>query len=126
MCIVYLIFTMNLIITEQLIDLLSDTKDHTVNDKHYKFLGKGGDGIIYLCDNKVIKIYKRFNMNLILKEFYVVGLLQELKNINRNVISIDRYYLALSHPVMVMEAMDGNLSEWCEKIINDKLSSPKD
>lgn len=113
--------TDNIIISNSMIDkLIKNQKDQIIGNKEFKFLGKGGEGVVFLCEGKVVKIYTRVDMNAILKEFYVVGVLQELNNINKNVIHIDRYYLATSHPVMIMELMDGNLSEWCDLMVNNK------
>lgn len=113
--------TDNIIISNSLIErLIKNQKDQTIDGKQFKYLGKGGEGVVFLCEEKVIKIYTRVDMNAILKEFYVVGVLQELKKVNKNVIQIDRYYLSTSHPVMIMELMDGNLSEWCDLMVNNK------
>lgn len=109
------------IITNAIIDkLLKNPKDQTVEGKYFKYLGKGGEGVVFLCNEKVIKIYTHVVMNAILKEFYVVGLLQQLDKVNRNVIRVDKYYLSTSYPVMIMEHMDGNLSEWCDLMVNNK------
>jgi serine/threonine protein kinase len=115
-----------IIITDSLLDKLlqkDNYQDKTINNVLYKFLGKGGDGIVFLSQNRVIKIYTRVIMNTILKEFYVVGLLQELKYINQNVIHIDRYYLSTKYPVLIMEPMDGSLEDFCEiaKNINNDM-----
>ena len=63
----------NLIISESLIiKLINDQSDQNIDNKHYKYLGKGQEGVVFLCDEKVIKIYTRINMDAIIKEFYVL------------------------------------------------------
>jgi len=58
-------------------------------------------------------------MNIIVKEFYVFGLLKELKC--PNVVRMDDYYLSLSNPVIVMELMDGDLTQWCNNMVQNKI-----
>ncbi len=113
--------TDNIIISNHLIErLIKSPSDQTIDGKQFKYLGKGSEGLVFSCAGKVVKIYTRFKMNGILKEFYVVGLLQEIDKINKNVIQIDKYYLSTSHPVMIMEMMDGDFSEWCDMMITNK------
>jgi hypothetical protein len=100
--------------------LIDEYKDHTHNGMHYKYVGKGGEGVIYRCNNKIIKIYIRIDIKVVIKEFYVVGILQELNAINDNIINVYHYYLSLSNPVMIMSEMDGNLKDWCEIMIKNK------
>ena len=115
--------TNKLIISESMIDkLVKNQTDQNIENKHFKYLGKGQEGVVFVCDDKVVKIYTRIDMNAVLKEFYVVGTLQELNNINKNVIHIDKYYLSLSHPVMVMELMDGELENWCDMMAVNKYN----
>ena len=112
--------TDNIIITNLIITKLIEKLDDKIIDNiEYKYIGKGGEGVIFLCKGKIIKIYTQYDINSVLKEFYVVGLLQELEFINKNIIKIDRYYLATSHPVLIMEYMDGNLAEWCDEIVHN-------
>ena len=116
---------MKIVIDNKLIDqLLNQPKDKTINNNKYEYVGKGGDGIIYKFNDRVLKIYTKINQDSIMKEFYIVGLLQELDKINKNIVHIDDYYLSLNNPVMVMELLDGNLGDWCDKIIKnpDQLS----
>lgn len=98
-----------------IIQLITNYQTKTINNVKYTYLGKGGEGIVYGCDDKVIKIYVKVDMNKIVKEFYIFGILNELGNLN--VIRMDRYYLSLTKPVIIMERMDGDLMEWCNKII---------
>ncbi len=110
----------NTMINNTLIKQLTKTRyDQIIENKQYKFIGKGGDGVIYSFDDIIIKIYTRFDMDLIFKEFYVVGLLQEVDSINLNIIIVYRYYLSLSNPVLLMEKMDGNLSTWSDAMIRN-------
>lgn len=106
-------------------ELLSDYTTHNIDGNIYHYLGKGGEGVVYRLDETVIKIYTKIEMNMIVKEFYLFGLLQELKPINKNVITIDRYYLSLSNPVLVMELMDGDLTKWCTFMVENKDDSVK-
>lgn len=105
--------------------LLSSYNDHDIDGNTYYYLGKGGEGVIYRLDDIVIKIYTKIEMNNIVKEFYTFGLLKELKQINKNVINIDRYYLSLSNPVLLMELMDGDLAKWCTIMLENKQDSIK-
>lgn len=105
--------------------LMDGLKDHIINDKKYIYLGKGGNGVIYQYEDKAIKIYTKYHKDSVFKEFYLVGLLQELNNINRNVIHIYGYYLTLEKPVMVMEIMDGDLSKWCHIMVHENLSKER-
>jgi hypothetical protein len=106
--------------------LLSKRADHTINNKKYQYIGKGGDGVIYRLNDRAIKIYLKYDINSIVKDFYVVGILQELKKINMNVIQIDNYYLSLSNPVMIMKYMTGDLSKWSTEMIQNKESLSDD
>jgi serine/threonine protein kinase len=105
----------NLIIRQ----LLSDYKTHTIDGNIYYYVGKGGDGVIYRLNDEIIKIYTKIEMNIIIKEFYIFGLLRELKAINKNVVHMDKYYLALSNPVIIMELMDGDLAKWCDMMVKN-------
>jgi serine/threonine protein kinase len=110
----------NIIITNSIISkLIEKLDDKMINNIEYKYIGKGGEGVIFLCKGKIIKIYTQYDINSVLKEFYVVGLLQELVDISKNIIKINRYYLSTSHPVLIMEYMDGNLAEWCDEIVHN-------
>jgi hypothetical protein len=110
----------NITINNEIIkSLISKQQNQIVSGLNFKFLGKGSEGIIYLCENKVIKIYVQYDMNSVIKEFYIMGILKELDSINKNIIITDKYYLSLSNPVIIMEHMDGNLSEWCDMMINN-------
>lgn len=105
-------------ITDNLIKvLLKSPQDHTFDNKTYKYIGKGGEGYIYKINDDVIKIYIKYNMDSVLKEFYITGILKELSQINFNIISIKDYYLSLSNPVMIMESMDGNLGDLTNQLI---------
>jgi len=105
--------------------LLSDYKDHNINGKTYSYVGKGGEGVIYKLENKIIKIYTKVEMNMIVKEFYVFGLLRELNSINKNVVHMDKYYLSLSNPVIIMELMDGDLTKWCTIMVKNEEDTIK-
>lgn len=102
-------------------ELLSKYTDHTINGDTYHYVGKGGEGVIYKINNddKVIKIYTKVEIDMIIKEFYVFGLLQELKGLNKNVVRMDKYYLSLSNPVIIMELMDGDLTKWCDMMVRN-------
>lgn len=112
--------------------LTSSYKTMTINDKIYKYLGKGGDGIIYTfnfdnpnkTDNLVMKIYIRKVDNTyittpIVKEFYLLGLLRELDVVNRNIIHIYDYSLSMSRPIVLMELMDGDLGTWAQMMLSN-------
>ncbi len=106
------------IITNDLInDLIKNPKSH----KSINYIGKGGEGYIFEINNEVIKIYIKYDINLVLKEFFVTGLLQEINHINSNVIHIKNYYLSYSHPIMVMEKMDGNLGDFVTDLVTNKI-----
>ena len=112
--------TKSIIINNSIINkLLSNYKNHNIDGKTYYYLGKGIEGIVYKVDDEVIKIYTKVDMNMIVKEFYVFGLLQELNSINKNVVHIDKYYLSLSNPVLIMELMDGELTNWCTMMVEN-------
>lgn len=112
---------MSVIIDNNIINILTrNNADKTIDNKYYKFIGKGGDGVIYEHNGKIIKIYKKINIDAIIKEFYIVGLLQEINQINKNIISVNKYYLSLDNPVMIMERMDGDLSEWSDMMVKNK------
>src|SRR5579872_387875 len=88
----------DLTISNSLINkLLESYTDHNIDGKTYYYLGKGSEGVVYKIDDKVIKIYTKIEMNMIVKEFYIFGLLRELAPINKNVVQIENYYLSLSH-----------------------------
>jgi len=116
----------NIIIDNNIISkLLGSFTDHTINNEFYKYLGKGGDGVVYLFGKYVVKIYAKIIINYILKEFYVVGLLQELDAINKNIIHVYKYYLSLNNPVIIMEYMKGDLTEWCDDMVVNKYNLSK-
>ena len=104
--------------------LIKSKKDSIVDGKRYRYISKGGEGLIYEYDNKIIKIYVKYNINIVIKEFYVIGLFNELDiELNRNIITMDKYYLSTKNPVLIMEKMDGTLDEWINIIIkNNKLT----
>lgn len=106
-------------------ELLSSLSDHKIEQYNFKYIGKGSEGIVYSCNNRIVKIYTRFTLDSIVKEFYVVGMLQELDGINNNVVHVDNYYLSLSNPVIIMEPMKGDLLEWCQGIVNNKKMDQK-
>ena len=113
--------TMDLTINNEIVSkLLSSSSDHKIGQYTFKYIGKGSEGVVYSCNDRIVKIYTRFTLDSIIKEFYVVGMLQELDGINNNVVHIDNYYLSLSNPVMIMEPMKGDLLEWCQGIVNNK------
>lgn len=114
-------------INNDVIDILLDKyKDHQIADKLYKYINKGGNGIVYKVDDMAIKIYVEYDMDTVLKEFYVMGILQELSGINRNIINIYNYYLSLSKPVLTMEYLDGDLQKWTNKMIHNKFNLDND
>jgi serine/threonine protein kinase len=106
--------------------LLSSSNDHKIGQYVFKYMGKGSEGVVYGCNNRIVKIYTRFTLDSIIKEFYVVGMLQELDGINNNVVHIDNYYLSLTNPVIIMEPMKGDLLEWCQGIVLNKKMNQKD
>jgi len=99
--------------------LITGYKSVVIDKTKYDFIGKGGDGVIYESNGKIIKIYTKNDIDSVMKEFYVVGMLQELSPVNNNVISVDKYYLSLSYPVMVMELMDGDLNNLGNELIKN-------
>ena len=105
--------------------LLSKYTTHTINDDIYYYVGKGGEGVVYKLDDKVIKIYTKVEMEMIIQEFYVFGLLQELEALNKNVVQMYKYYLSLSNPVIIMELMDGDLTKWCDMMVKNTDPSVK-
>ncbi|AYV77588.1 MAG: serine/threonine protein kinase [Dasosvirus sp.] len=118
------------IFNNKLLDRLARSdKDYNDTDNNilYRFLGKGGDGTVYLIsfegDERAVKIYKNAHLDQIIKEFYITGLLQEMDKVNFNIIKMYHYYLSFSRPVMVMEIMSGTLSDWTKTIINNKIIS---
>ena len=113
------------IISNLIIDvLIKSKKNSTVDGKTYKYITKGGEGLIYEYNNKIIKIYIKYDINIVIKEFYVIGLLNELdRELHKNIITMDKYYLSTINPVLIMERMDGTLQEWINIIIkNNKLT----
>lgn len=119
--IVGVLFTNNIVDT-----LLKNYVDHDIDGVVFNYIGKGGEGIVYKFTDpidktqNVAKIYTTNDMNSIMKEFYVVGVLQELRYVNRNVVKVHDYYLSLKRPVLVMEMMDGTLSEWADEMLQNK------
>lgn len=104
--------------------LLSEYVNHNIDGSSYKYLGKGVEGVAYELNGKVVKIYKNYDTDAIVKEFYIFGLLNELMDVN--VIRMYNYYLAYSNPVIIMELMDGDLTKWCTQMIKTKNTDISD
>lgn len=109
-------------ITNNIIEtLLSKYTNHTINNNVFIFIGKGGDGIIYKYDNKILKIYTRNQIDLVIRELYVLNLIKDLSKtslFNNNIIEICKYNLTLNNPIVFIPVMDGNLIDWCKNINN--------
>lgn len=96
--------------------LLKNTKDQTINNTNYVFLGKGGEGIVYKIgsSNVAMKIYKiKSKRN---KEICVLKKLNNLMNENvcNNFLKIYGSKNLFGHAILLMDLIDGNLEKWVE------------
>lgn len=101
--------------------LIDNHQNQTIDNIKYVFIGKGGDGVIYLIEktNEIIKIYTKKQLDLVIRELYVLNLTKDLSNeskFNNNIIKIDKYNLLLDYPIIYLPVMNGNLVEWCMKV----------
>lgn len=119
----------NKYINDELLNTLIIKKsDHMHNNIEYKYIGKGYEAVVYYFIyhgiQKVLKIYILDNPSQAIREFYVIGFLNDLMKLDNNtnkydnIIKIDNYYLSYKKPIMLMEKLDGDLTNWGTMMMN--------
>jgi hypothetical protein len=104
-------------INDAIIEKMLKYNDFDYNNKKYKYLGKGGDGIVYECNNKVVKLFTKDDIDSIIKEMYVTHMLKSIPNVSVNIILVDDYSFAFKYPLAIMEKLDNDLTYWINMMI---------
>ena len=69
--------------------LINYKNNKTLISAKYEYINRGGEGVIFAFDGCVIKIYFEYILERIVKEFYTIGLLNQLNF--RNVLKVYDY-----------------------------------
>lgn len=100
----------NIVDTDTLNKLIKNDHTQTINGVTYTFIGRGRDGSVYMLDGKLIKIFRKIRMINHSKEFFVLGLLEELNF--PYIIKMYKFSLSSERPYMIMEKLEGDLKKW--------------